>query len=111
MIIWTWLYPPLQIHYFSEEAYSSIIYDHYLFDVPKLMDLCVLYGGANQAALRTMLTSIFQRQPKYTQDLADAARGLVQVSNAKLNDIWTEGCVCVCVYVCVCICMCVCMYA
>eukprot|EP00731_Ephydatia_muelleri_P012141 Em0006g1035a len=69
------------IHYLSDEAYLSIIYDHYLFDVPKLMDLCVLYGRANQAALGTMLTSIFERQPKYIEDLANAAKGLVQILN------------------------------
>ena len=110
----------LQIHYLSDEAYSSIIYDHYLFDVPKLMDLCVLYGRANQAALGTMLTSIFERQPKYIEDLANAAKGLVQVSKlSHTHTVYMYGmcmtmrvCMCVCVFVCVCVCVCVlCVYS
>lgn len=93
----------LQIHYLSDEAYLSIIYDHYLFDVPKLMDLCVLYGRANQAALGTMLTSIFERQPKYIEDLANAAKGLVQVSKlSHTHAVYMYG-MCMTMRVCMCV--------
>ena len=70
-----------------------------------------MYGRANQAALRTMLTTIFERQPKYTEDLVNAAKGLVQVSNHLI--VFLHICVCVCVCVTVCVCMdvhvCACM--
>ena len=52
----------------SLETYSNIIYDYFLFDIPKLLDLCALYGANNRSILVKMVGNIFKRQPKYEQD-------------------------------------------
>ena len=56
-----------------------MIYDNFIFDVPKIMDLCVLYGPSNSTLLMKMLQNIFTHQPKYKFDLEDTANSLIQV--------------------------------
>lgn len=61
-----------QEHHLRPNAYGDIIYDNFVFDVPKLMDLCVLYGFQNKAILTKMIKNIFTTQPKYAEDLNEA---------------------------------------
>ncbi|XP_077985044.1 activating signal cointegrator 1 complex subunit 2-like isoform X2 [Glandiceps talaboti] len=67
-----------QDHFISPSAFGDIIYENFIFDIPKLMDLCVLFGG-NSALLTKMLTNIFTQQPKYEDDLNDIMPTLLQV--------------------------------
>ncbi|XP_038065905.1 activating signal cointegrator 1 complex subunit 2-like isoform X2 [Patiria miniata] len=55
--------------YITPSVFGAIIYDNYLFDVAKLMELCVLYGGGNADLLTKMIDNIFRNQPKYMDDL------------------------------------------
>lgn len=52
----------------SAEAFGRIIYDHFLFDLPKLLDLCVLYVASNKPLLIKMVANIFEKQPQYEGD-------------------------------------------
>ena len=49
---------------FSEDAFADILYQHYLFDVPKVFDLCHLYGNCNTPLLKKMVANVFDKQPK-----------------------------------------------
>ena len=69
-----------QEHFFTPETYGDIIYEHFLFDIPKLLDLCVLYGGANKALLGKMVGNVFERQPKYQDDLQTCIQSILMVS-------------------------------
>jgi hypothetical protein len=47
-----------------------------------MMDLCVLYGGrepqqGNTQLLTKMLTNVFTKQPKYTEDLQRSAEAVI----------------------------------
>ena len=35
-------------HFISPAVFGQLLYDNFLFDVPKLMDIAVLYGGDNK---------------------------------------------------------------
>ena len=70
----------LQEHFFTPETYGDIIYEHFLFDIPKLLDLCALYGGANKALLGKMVGNVFERQPKYQDDLQTCIQSILMVS-------------------------------
>ena len=60
--------------------FGKLIYDNFIFDVPKLMDLSVLFGPTSNAALLSkMFQSIFQHQSKYLYDLEDTGASLIQV--------------------------------
>ena len=50
--------------FFSEDAFAEILYQNFLFDVPKIMDLCHLYGNCNTPLLKKMVANLFDKQPK-----------------------------------------------
>ncbi|XP_062505519.1 activating signal cointegrator 1 complex subunit 2-like [Corticium candelabrum] len=73
-----------QDDFLSDEAFGDILYENFLLDIPKMMDLCILYGGkeaqhANTQLLTKMLTNVFMKQPKYTDDLEHSAQGILLV--------------------------------
>ncbi|KAG8178093.1 hypothetical protein JTE90_017442 [Oedothorax gibbosus] len=56
-------------NHMTPEAFGNIIYDNFIFDVPKLMDLSALYGLHNLAIVSKMVQNIFSTQYKYNEDL------------------------------------------
>ncbi|XP_046441124.1 activating signal cointegrator 1 complex subunit 2-like [Daphnia pulex] len=77
--------------YISPEMFGKLIYDNFIFDVPKMMDLCVLYGPTNSVLLSKMFKNIFVNQPKYKYDLEETAKGLVQVFQLILGQLGLES--------------------
>eukprot|EP00116_Pleurobrachia_bachei_P000021 sb/3460283/ len=58
--------------FLEESSFGFTIYENFMFDVPKLMDICSLYGepyGGNGALVIRMVRNIFTKQPNYVQDL------------------------------------------
>ena len=49
--------------------FGDILYQHFLFDIPKMFDLCSIYGQENPTLLGKMISNIFTNQPRYSQDL------------------------------------------
>ncbi|XP_018411025.1 PREDICTED: activating signal cointegrator 1 complex subunit 2 [Nanorana parkeri] len=66
-------------HHITPSVFGEIIYNNYLFDIPKLLDICILFGKGNSALLQKMIGNIFQQQPSYYQDLDDSIPTLLQV--------------------------------
>lgn len=59
-------------NFITPSTFGDILYENFLFDIPKIMDICALYGGEdnrNTPLLRKMLQNIFSKQPKYYDDL------------------------------------------
>jgi hypothetical protein len=63
--------PPPAVH-------GALLYDNWLLDIPKLLDLCSLYAHSNPTPLRQLLTNVFELQPKYLDDLNGAPAQHVQ---------------------------------
>uniref|UniRef100_A0A6I8P614 Activating signal cointegrator 1 complex subunit 2 n=1 Tax=Ornithorhynchus anatinus TaxID=9258 RepID=A0A6I8P614_ORNAN len=42
-------------HFISPSAFGEILYDNFLFDIPKMLDLCVLFGKGNGPLLQKMI--------------------------------------------------------
>ncbi|ELT91381.1 hypothetical protein CAPTEDRAFT_220768 [Capitella teleta] len=68
--------------FITPRIFGDILYENFLFDVPKLMDLCVLYGQDNKPLLTKMLTNIFTQQPKYSDDLRESLPTILHVLNS-----------------------------
>lgn len=49
----------------------SAIYDNWLFDIPKIFDLCAIYGSTNASKVRTMIFNVFKIQSEYYNDFKD----------------------------------------
>ena len=70
----------LQEHYMSAEVHAGIVYDRFLFDLPKILDLCVLYGEGNRPILAKMIANLFEKQPKYVEDWCATIKSMIMVS-------------------------------
>ena len=73
----------------SQEAYADLIYNNYLFDMPKIFDLCVLYKK-NQV-LPKIIENLFNSQRNYFSDfrlcLRDLTRGF-EIGRKKLDELF-----------------------
>lgn len=63
----------------SPTAFGEIIYENFIFDIPKMMDMAIIYGPANSNLLSKMFGNIFNNQPNYKFDLDESAKSLAQV--------------------------------
>lgn len=72
-------------HFLTTAVFKEIIYDNYLFDIPKIMDLCVLFGKGNNSLLTKMIENIFTHQPCYYSDLEEAIPTVLQVFESILE--------------------------
>ncbi|XP_012941572.1 activating signal cointegrator 1 complex subunit 2, partial [Aplysia californica] len=66
-------------HFITPEVFGEILYENFLFDIPKVLDLCSLYGKTNGSLLNKMVGNIFMQQPKYLNDLRDTVPTILQV--------------------------------
>uniref|UniRef100_A0A147A728 Activating signal cointegrator 1 complex subunit 2 n=1 Tax=Fundulus heteroclitus TaxID=8078 RepID=A0A147A728_FUNHE len=72
-------------HFFTPAVFGEIIYDNFLFDIPKILDLCVLFGKGNSQLLHKMIENIFTQQPAYYNDLDETLPTILQVFDTILN--------------------------
>ena len=63
----------------TPHVFGEILYENFIFDIPKIFDLCVLYGEGNAQLLTKMVDNIFTQQPKYNDDLLYAVPTIIQV--------------------------------
>ena len=66
-------------NYLSVEAFAKIIYNNFLFDIPKILDLCVLYKK-NQI-LPKIIENIFNCQKKYFEDFKICIKDITKVTH------------------------------
>lgn len=66
-------------HYITPHVFGEIVYENFIFDIPKLMDLCAVYGAGNGPLLSKMIKNIFQQQSKYEDDLRATVSTMLQV--------------------------------
>uniref|UniRef100_A0A8C7C9T2 Activating signal cointegrator 1 complex subunit 2 n=1 Tax=Oncorhynchus kisutch TaxID=8019 RepID=A0A8C7C9T2_ONCKI len=65
--------------FITPTVFGEIIYNNFLFDIPKILDLCVLFGKGNAQLLHKMIENIFTQQPCYYGDLDEAVLSVLQV--------------------------------
>ncbi|KAK0044479.1 activating signal cointegrator 1 complex subunit 2 [Biomphalaria pfeifferi] len=66
-------------HFITPEVFGDIIYENFLFDIPKILDICSLFGKGNGPLLTKMISNIFTQQPKYTDDLRETVPTMLHV--------------------------------
>ncbi|XP_055002882.1 activating signal cointegrator 1 complex subunit 2 isoform X2 [Sorex araneus] len=78
-------------HFFSPSAFGEILYNNFLFDIPKILDLCVLFGKGNSPLLQKMIGNIFVQQPSYYNDLDETLPTILQVFSNILQHCGLHG--------------------
>ena len=59
-----------------DDSFGDIIYNNFLFDITRLIDLCTLYHSCNHSLLSKMVGNVFARQPRYQDDLKSVLRSV-----------------------------------
>ncbi|XP_073646384.1 activating signal cointegrator 1 complex subunit 2 isoform X2 [Tursiops truncatus] len=78
-------------HFISPSAFGEILYNNFLFDIPKILDLCVLFGKGNSPLLQKMIGNIFLQQPSYYNDLDETMPTILQVFSNILQHCGLQG--------------------
>lgn len=72
-------------NFLTPAVFGEIIYENFLFDIPKILDLCVLFGKGNSQLLHKMIENIFTQQPSYYGDLDETVPTVLQVFDTILD--------------------------
>ncbi|XP_054467077.1 activating signal cointegrator 1 complex subunit 2 isoform X2 [Anoplopoma fimbria] len=80
-------------NFLNPAVFGEIIYENFLFDIPKILDLCVLFGKGNSQLLHKMIENIFTQQPSYYVDLDETVPTVLQVFDTILEKcgLYCEG--------------------
>eukprot|EP00039_Didymoeca_costata_P014595 m.237311 g.237311 ORF g.237311 m.237311 type:complete len:521 (+) comp16056_c0_seq4:650-2212(+) len=54
------------------DTFANIIYQNWIFDIPKIFDICAIWGRSNTNIIAKMIGNLFKKQPSYLQDLDQA---------------------------------------
>ncbi|KAF6029822.1 ASCC2 [Bugula neritina] len=65
--------------YITPEVFGIILYENYILDIPKLMDMCIIFSPSNGSLLRKMIDNVFKHQPKYLDDVLAAALSIINM--------------------------------
>lgn len=71
-----------KLDHMSPAYYSNLMHSKYLFDIPKLIDLCTVYGNSSdamKAQLRQLIATVYSSSPKFANDLNAAISGYVHI--------------------------------
>lgn len=65
--------------FLDSAVFGTILYDNFILDIPKIIDLCTLFGGSNEKLLVKMIDNVFRHQPKYLEDVNAALPSIAKV--------------------------------
>lgn len=51
--------------YFSLNFYQKLIYDNWIFDMAKLIDLAAVYGKSNGDSVMKIIANVFENEKKF----------------------------------------------
>ena len=61
----------------TQEGFAHLIYNHFLFDIPKILDLCVLYN--KNPVLSKLIENLFNAQKSYYEDFKLCLKDITKV--------------------------------
>ncbi|XP_034282026.2 activating signal cointegrator 1 complex subunit 2 [Pantherophis guttatus] len=78
-------------HFITPSVFGEVLYNNFLFDIPKILDLCVLFGKGNGSLLQKMIGNIFTQQSSYFSDLDETMPTILQVFSNILRACGLQG--------------------
>lgn len=76
-------------NFISQDVFSKLIYENFLFDIPKILDLCALYQS--NPVLSKLVDNLFTLQPNYYNDFKQCIGDMIKAiesSARKLRDLF-----------------------
>ena len=72
--------------YFTMDLWRTVIYDHQLFDVAKLIDLAAVYGHSNNPLVTQIITNVFEFEPKLLNEFKEAFDMMLNIMKRIFKD-------------------------
>ncbi|CDW72771.1 UNKNOWN [Stylonychia lemnae] len=75
----------LSVYQESEEVqftlpfYSRLVYDNWVFDMAKVIDIAAVYGKSNQDIVHKIINNIFENDKRYVEDFKEAVDSLFKL--------------------------------
>ncbi|KAH7981205.1 hypothetical protein HPB49_022369 [Dermacentor silvarum] len=60
-----------KVNFMDKDKFADLIYENFVFDIAKLIDICVLFERGNHDLVCRMVEHIMKCQPKYNSDLKE----------------------------------------
>ena len=80
------LYKETEEEYFSVGFYAKLIYDNWIFDMAKLIDIPAIYGRSNPETVQKMLLNVFDSEKRLVQDFTDTFDLMVGLLKTKFKE-------------------------
>lgn len=83
--------------FLTPSAFGVILYDNFILDIPKIIDMCTLFGTSNSQVVAKMVENVFKHQPNYLDDVRTAMPALSKVWGRgvwvmpALSKVWERG--------------------
>ena len=58
-------------HNFSLAFFQKIVYDHWIFDMAKLIDIAAVYGKSNPLLVQQIINNLFESDKRFVQDFKE----------------------------------------
>ena len=68
--------------FFSPEAWGALLYEKFLLELPRILDMCVLFSACSPAITAKMVGNVFRHQPQYTSDLVECCLTVIAALDA-----------------------------
>jgi hypothetical protein len=72
--------------YFSLAFYQKIIYDNWIFDMAKLIDLAAIYARSNPATVTKLILNVFDNEPRFVQDFKETVDMLMNLLKSRFKE-------------------------
>lgn len=69
----------MQSQWMTKESMASSVYYKFVFTIPKIWDICLIYGVDNKQHISRLVSNVFALQPKYEEDSATAVAFVKEV--------------------------------
>lgn len=60
-----------ETEFFSLPFYQKLIYDNWIFDMAKLIDIAAVYHSSNSETVKQLITTVFENQKKFVEDFKE----------------------------------------
>ena len=64
-------------HYFSLQFYQKIVYDNWVFDMAKLIDIAAVYGKSNRLIVEKIISNLFENDKRFVQDFKECVDAML----------------------------------
>jgi len=57
--------------FFTAEFWGQMLYEKFILELPRILDICVLFSSRNRNITCKMVSNVFKHQPQYNNDLLE----------------------------------------